>query len=332
MNRMLYVALRSVYRKVRPYRPESWYYQTRYRAVYHRYCNFRNPKRFSEKLFHRMRYPERVFSYLADKEAVRDYIANVVGERYLVPVISVHDRIDETVIDSLPSAFVMKSNHSCSQVKIVTNKEQEDPAALIRLATEWLNSDYSIRGGEKHYSAIKPKILFEQPLLSAGLPPDDYKVYHFNPSAPGGPGRKAPSYALIQHIQGRFESPSQVFYTSSWEKMDLKRRGESNAGVSPRPDNLEEMLDLSEKLSKGLGFLRVDFYVYQGRLYIGELTLTPVAGRGTFDPESWDRIFGEKFGWPEDVSDIEAVFGLTPVKRSLHTAAPKLTDRQNASP
>src|SRR5690625_7203516 len=105
-----------------------------------------------------MRYPERVFSYLADKEAVRDYIANVVGERYLVPLISVHDHIDETVIDSLPSAFVMRSNHSCSQVKIVTagsscalsvkifscsqvkivnDKEQEDPADLIRLPTTW---------------------------------------------------------------------------------------------------------------------------------------------------------------------------------------------------
>lgn len=329
MNRLLYVTLRGIYRKVRPFTPECWTYQKKYRVVYRRFCSFRNPKRFSEKLFHRMRFPQPVFSHLADKVAVRSYIENVIGERYLVPLISVHDYIDESVIESMPRAFVMKSNHSCHQVKIVTDKNNEDPAALVRLATSWLDSDYSKVAGEKHYKAIKPKVLFEHALLTNGVPPDDYKVYFFNP---GRPGLKGPSYAVIQHIHGRFDKVSQVFYTSDWEKMALKRRGEPNTGLSPRPQCLEEMLDVSAKLSKGLGFVRVDFYVFNGRLYVGELTLTPVAGVGTFDPEGWDQFLGEKFGWPEDMSEIEAIFGFPTPEIPNRSAALNPTDRQATPP
>jgi len=43
----------------------------------------------------------------------------------------------------------------------------------------------------------------------------------------------------------------------------------------------------------------VDFYLHQGRVFIGELTITPGAGRYVFDPLDWDEVLGAKFGWPE---------------------------------
>jgi hypothetical protein len=59
------------------------------------------------------------------------------------------------------------------------------------------------------------------------------------------------------------------------------------------------MLQTAYKLAGPLGYMRVDLYLHQGRVYVGELTLTPGAGRYVFDPKEWDDTLGAKFGWPE---------------------------------
>lgn len=70
---------------------------------------------------------------------------------------------------------------------------------------------------------------------------------------------------------------------------------------------LGEMLRIAKELVAPFGYLRVDFYQYQGKLYIGELTLTPGAGGYTFSPDQWDQWLGDKFGWPERVGFFDAL-------------------------
>ena len=52
------------------------------------------------------------------------------------------------------------------------------------------------------------------------------------------------------------------------------------------------MLDLSRILSKGIPFLRTDFYIINDRIYFGELTFFPASGMSKFEPEKWDEVFG----------------------------------------
>ena len=66
-----------------------------------------------------------------------------------------------------------------------------------------------------------------------------------------------------------------------------------------KPEQLEEMLELSRKLSKGIPFLRTDFYIVKGKLLVGELTFYPASGFGAFVPESFDRTLGEYLVLPE---------------------------------
>ena len=58
------------------------------------------------------------------------------------------------------------------------------------------------------------------------------------------------------------------------------------------PQNLKKMIELAEKLSEGVPFLRVDFYEVNGRIYFGELTFFPAAGMGKFTSPEWDRKMG----------------------------------------
>ena len=59
------------------------------------------------------------------------------------------------------------------------------------------------------------------------------------------------------------------------------------------PNNLDEMIAIAEKLSRGLKFLRVDLYNVNGRIYFGELTFYPAAGLKAFTPEEWDARLGD---------------------------------------
>lgn len=276
--------------------PDTLFYQYKYFSIHGRLCNFRKPTRFSEKIFHRMRYPAPVFTCLADKLAVRDYIARRIGAQYLVPMFFSCDTVAPETFDALPQAFVMKSTNGFGQVKIVRDKSQEDLHKLADLANSWLASCSAVRSREKHYLPIPPRILFEMPLLDDGHAPDDYKLIVFNT-----PGREP--FVFIQHMHGRFVDLEQKLYLDDWSpapfKLELRLLHESARRVQ-KVAQLPEMLALAKKLAAPFGYLRVDFYLHKDRIYIGELTVTPGAGSYVFVPQAWDRYLGDRFGWPEN--------------------------------
>lgn len=45
-----------------------------------------------------------------------------------------------------------------------------------------------------------------------------------------------------------------------------------------KPRNFDEMVDVAERLSRGFGFLRIDLYNVDGRVFFGEVTCTPAGG------------------------------------------------------
>lgn len=83
------------------------------------------------------------------------------------------------------------------------------------------------------------------------------------------------------------------FYDDNFNHLDL-RNGHPNSecGIE-RPKNFELMKRLASKLSVGIPQLRVDFYEVDGHVYVGELTFSHYSGMIPFDPEQWDRKFGD---------------------------------------
>ncbi|UGB38531.1 ATP-grasp fold amidoligase family protein [Frateuria soli] len=297
--------------------PDCAYYHYKYKRIHGRLCRFEHPRRFSEKIFHRMRYPSPLFSMLADKVEVRRYIADTVGTQYLVPAHLVAEMVTPETFDALPDSFVMKANHSFGQLRIVPDKREEDPLELSRLANGWLTSQFSARMREKHYGFIRPRVIFEQALLTGGRPPADFKFNVFNP----GPGQKP--YIFIQHMQGRFEHLTQDLYDEEWRPAPFHLLNQKTSGrLAPRPAQLDEMLRIARKLAEPLGYMRVDLYLHQGHIYVGELTLTPGAGRYLFDPPDWDDKLGAKFGWPEPLPSRVLPFGGGAAAATPRVAAP----------
>lgn len=276
--------------------PDWLYFQLVYVKNYKRFGNFSQPTSFSEKLFARIQNPLPAFSMLADKVEVREYVRNTVGEQYLIPCYGVYERITPEDFQKLPESFVLKANHGAGQVLVVTDKSTLSPESVCDQANMWLEENYGDDSRERHYKNIPRRLLAEKALLQKGGSPDDYKVHVFNPQDGRAP------YCFIQLIKGRSATLSQAIYLSDWTKAPFCRAGYSTAQQkddSPRPACLNEMLEVAIKLTGSLGYSRVDFYVHEGSLYFGEITLTPAGGRVRFEPNGLDSQLGSLFPWPD---------------------------------
>jgi hypothetical protein len=257
----------------------------KYARLHGKPLNVANPQRFSEKLFRRMiamnrgEYPE--FTPLADKYAVRTYVASKVGEEYLIKLLWHGEDPNDIPFDTLPTEYVIKSNHACRQVIVV--KGEVDRTDIRRRVSGWLKTNYYWVNREFQYYHIKPRVLIEEYLKSRdGEWPLDYKFWCF-----GG----HPEFVKLANHTRNLHS----FYDREWNLLDLSyREGQLRSHV-PKPMNLDEMMSVASRLSAPFDFVRVDLYNIDGKIYFGELTFTPTAGGIKLRPEIWDVKLGEKW-------------------------------------
>lgn len=262
-------------------------YIIRYLRKHKAWPNFRKPEKFSEKIFRRMIHPDPAFSVLADKLAVRDYIGEHIGREYLPRLILATKVLTRSQFEALPPQFVMKSNHASGQVKIVTAKEQVSFDELSKLAADWLSKDFSRRHGEKHYKNITPSLIFEELLVGTDGPIEDYKFHAFTDHD----GKL--TFGFFQHIGGRGGKLEMSLYDTAWRALPFQRLGHTFKRVAPpKRDHLETMIRISETLCRPFGYLRVDFYIHDDRVLVGELTFTPAAGGMRFTEPGADAYLG----------------------------------------
>ena len=100
---------------------------------------------------------------LADKFLVRKWIAEKIGEQYLVPIIGVYDCVEDINFDTLPNRFVLKANHGSGWNIIVKDKDKANIDEIKDQLKKWLSTNFAFREGfELHYRDIKPRIIAEE--------------------------------------------------------------------------------------------------------------------------------------------------------------------------
>ena len=117
-------------------------------------------------------------SRLADKYAVRRWVADKIGAQYLIPLLGVWDDFDDIDFDELPDQFVLKCNHGCGMNIIVRDKKTFNKQRAREKINAWLAFDLTCLFLELHYTRIKRKILAEQFMTNGNLPDlIDYKFW-----------------------------------------------------------------------------------------------------------------------------------------------------------
>jgi hypothetical protein len=207
------------------------------------------------------------YAFLADKFAVRKYVAERVGERYLIPLLGVYDQLTPEIFADLPEKFILKATHGCKWHQIVRDKSQLDVAATVRRFNRYVRKWYGRKSGQYHYRLIRPRIVIEQLLEVDGESPADYDFFCYH-------NRGEFDYALAVVLPNAVRS---VYYHHDWSVSNGTCTPEEVARLRA-PPNFTEMLDVAERLSRGFDFLRIDLYNVNGRVYFGEVTCTPAGG------------------------------------------------------
>lgn len=249
-----------------------------------RKLNLANPKSFNEKIQYMNLYNRHELSTLcADKYGVREYIREKGYDDLLVNLLGVYNNVDEIEFQSLPNKFVLKCTHGSGYNIICKNKSEFNIKDAKKKLKKWMKENYAIKNLELHYQDIQPKIICEQYIegLDGNLP-IDYKVFCFK----GEP-------RFIECCIGRDKNLKIVFYDLGWNKLPYSTK----EGIQPvklkRPTKLEQMINVSRKLSKPFDFVRVDFFESNDKLLFGELTFTPAAGKMTSMTEEADLLWGD---------------------------------------
>jgi hypothetical protein len=278
--------LKSILRPVwRWFRREIYQRLQSVRVYYERFGRFPNiiqPRAFSEKLLKKIMFSrDPRLTLFADKYLVRHFVRlRLEQEQYLPRLYGVIEDPGGLSKLALPEKFVMKPNHLSGKIKIVRGPEELEMEELERLSHDWLQTNYYYRCNEWAYKDIRPRILFEE-WLGRDDVPDDYKFFCFN----GQP-------RFMQVDKGRFKNHRRNFYDMDFNLLPFKLDLDNFVEQTEVPPNFEEMIDVSQKLSYGVDFLRVDLYNISGRVVFGELTNYPGAGTDRYRPLVWDEKIG----------------------------------------
>ena len=246
-----------------------------------------NPKTFSEKLqWLKVNYRDPIQTVMVDKDEAKNFIAQRVGEQYIIRTLAVWDSVEDIDFDALPNQFVLKCTHDSGGIVICKDKSSLDREAAKAKLSAFLQRDYSRIAREWPYKDVPRRIIAEEYLSELGSNEIlDYKMYCFH----GNP-------KLTVVCSDRFSKTGtrMNFYDIDWEPMGIHFGHYPPVSTEfTRPETYEEMLRVATELSKDCPFLRVDFYEIKGRLYIGELTFFPGAGFEKFRPMTKDYELGE---------------------------------------
>lgn len=262
-----------------------------YKAKLGENLNLRNPQTFTEKMNWLKLYDRRPeYTLMADKYAVREYIAGKIGEEYLVPLLGVWDNADDIDFSLLPEKFVLKCNHN-SDVTICTNKSTINEKEVKEKLNEQLKDNYYLHKREWPYKNIPRKIICEKYMENTnGEELFDYKLFCFNGKV-----------KIIEINSGRFTGDlREDHYDVNWKHIDVTIGGYPSAGdIFPKPFFLDEMFDLAENLAENIPLVRVDFNYWNGKLYFGELTFFHSAGITTIEPSEFNNIWGSWIELPK---------------------------------
>ena len=248
--------------------------------------NLVNPKTFNEKILAMSleAADNPLYSEVTDKYTFKKYVSDRIGEEYVVPLYGVWDSVDDIDFDILPDRFAIKSTNGgdSSRVILIKDKSKMDKNDILRRMSRWTNpySNVYYYNFNGCYRNVPCRIIAEELLDIENVDIYDYKVHCFN----GVP-------KLVHVVR---QNPHQVSaFSADWEPCDYSFGYPVIKGMVNRPDEFDEMLKISKELSEPFKYVRVDFYLIKGKIYVGELTLTHMGGMSHMEPEYWDQKLGD---------------------------------------
>lgn len=271
--------------------PDKPMLRIQYKLKLGRNLNLKTPKRFTEKLqWYKLYYRNPVMKDCVNKYTVRKVVKNKGLEKILVPLYAHYKWVEDVEWDKLPDSFVIKTQQGGGGLNVVVVPDKskvkfEDIIAKLHYSAKKLGNKSG--GREWAYGGLDTGIVVEKLLINKENPEagvNDYKIFCY-----GGHAK----YIIVD--VDRYIGHKRNFYDREWNNLYVTSDCPASDRVIEKPDNLEEMISVAEKLSENFPYVRVDLYSVDGKVYFGEMTFYPWSGYVQFTPDEWDFRFGEDF-------------------------------------
>lgn len=258
--------------------------------------NLENPQTYNEKLQWLKLYDRKtIYNTMVDKYEAKKYVADIIGEEYIIPTLGVWDKFEDIDFDKLPEQFVLKCTHDSGGLSICRDKSKFDKKKAEKKIKRSLKKNFYWSGREWPYKDVKPRIIAEvymdDEAEAKGL--TDYKFFCFNGEA-----------KLLYVSQGleNHDTASISFYDMNGEEMPFHRKDFKPMKKGYKvPSSFDEMTRLANQIAQKVQspFVRVDLYSVRGSIYFSEITFYPCSGMVPFEPEEWDKTLGDWITLPE---------------------------------
>lgn len=247
--------------------------------------NLENPTTFSEKLQWLKLYNRRPeYTTMVDKYAVKEYVAKIIGDKYIIPTLGVWDSPEDIDWDTLPNQFVLKTTHGGGNTGVVICKDKStfDKEKAIEKLNRSLKQDIYKTLREWPYKNVPRRIIAEQYIEAENYDLPDYKFFCFD-------GEVKALFIGTERGTGNVKFD---YYDADFNHLDLIQQHPMSGRQLEKPVGFEEMKRVASQLSKGIPQVRIDLYNVNGKIYFGEITFSHHGGVVPFHPESWDYTFG----------------------------------------
>lgn len=269
---------------------DKQFLKLKYQLVMKKKLNLQNPQTFNEKLQWLKLYdrnPE--YTKMVDKYEAKKYVANIIGEEYIIPTLGVWEKFEDIDFEKLPNQFVLKPTHTSGNVFICKDKNKIDYEKLKKEVNQWLKRKYYYLHREWPYKNVKPKIIAEKYMgTSEQEELIDYKFFCFNGKV-----------KIVLICSDRKKDLKETFYDENWNLLELKEGRHKRDFDIKKPYNFEKMKEFTDMLAKDKSFVRIDFYEINKKIYFGEITFYPKSGYEDFEQVEWDKKLGDMLELPK---------------------------------
>lgn len=286
--------------------PLNWLYRINpvadikllFRLKCHHKLDLDNPKTYNEKLnWLKLYYRDDLMPLCADKYEARGYIEKSGYGKYLPKLYWHGTSVDEIPFESLPESFVIKSTSGSGNNIIVHNKAELNIIKTKKTIKKWLKEKYLIAYGEWHYEKIKPSIIVEE-LLSDGVNfvPADYKFFCFNEC-----NENRGMVGCVAVDLDRYVGHKRLIFDSEWNYLSDVNFGFDNKypSIIQKPKFYDQMCEVANVLASPFPTCRIDFFAFEDRFYIGEITFFNGAGFDNVNPPEYNLKMGNWIRLPK---------------------------------
>lgn len=274
---------------------DKTYLKIMHRLELHKKLDLDNPQTYNEKLqWLKLYYHRPDFVTMADKEAVKAYVASKIGSEYVVPLLGKWNRVKDIDWDMLPNQFVLKTNHDGGNNGIVICKDKSSfNKRKAKKRLKWsLRRNTFLLGREWPYKDIPRKVFAEQYMENFGSKDLlDYKFLCFD--------GKVKLLFVASERQGK-TGVKFDFFDEDFNHLNLFQSHPNAKKTPEKPKNFQLMKEIAEKLSAGIPHVRVDLYEVNGKVYFGEYTFFSLGGWAGFHPQKYDYLLGSYIQLPTE--------------------------------